>query len=163
MIDFTAKAPFNPEKTHELHARSSLPAAPERDMARHFVGLGLGIVGTCIFVALAFQARAGWENHREWVVAMTLPGAAVAGVCFGYLLMRREIFAALPGVVLLIVSACLAGLNYSRGLTVDGPDVLRDVLTTASGVSLVLSGHAFLIGEIWTEWKHPTRAPKPAM
>lgn len=166
MTDFAAKAPFNPEKPNELHARESLPANPERtkgELSKHFIGLGLGIIGTFIFVALAFQARAGWENHREWVVAMTLPGGAIAGVCFGYLLARQQIAAALPGIVFLVLSALFAVLNISRGAIVDGPDIGRDLLTITSGVFLILAGHAFLIAEIWTEWKNPTRAPKPEM
>lgn len=166
MTDFAAPAPFNPEKTNELHARESLPAAPaitRGDWARHFLGLGLGIVGTCIFVALAFQARAGWDNHREWVVAMTLPGGVIAGVCFGFLLARQQVAAALPGIALLVISASLAAMNYSRSLITDGPDTQRDILTVSSGIFLILAGHAFLIAEVWTEWKNPARAPKPEM
>lgn len=165
MTDFAAKAPFNPEKPNELHARESMPAAPDRsrgDILRHFLGLGLGLIGTCIFLALAFQARAGWENHREWVVAMTAPGAVLAGVCFGYLLARKQFTAAMPGVALLSTSVGFAVWNIARGAVVDGPDVGRDVLTVASGVFLVLAGHAFVIAEIWVELKRPTRAPVPA-
>lgn len=166
MTDFAVKAPFNPEKPNELHARASLPAAPARstsDFARHFLGLILGIIGTCIFVALAFQARAGWDNHREWVVATTLPGGAIAGVCLGFLLARGQVVAALPGIALLVVSASFAALNIWRGQVVDGPDVGRDILTVTSGVFLVFAGLAFLIAEIRVEWKDPARAPKPAI
>lgn len=164
MTDFAAKAPFNPEKTNELHARESMPAAPDRsrnDLIGHFLGLGLGLIGTCIFLVLAFQARAGWHNHREWVVATTVPGGVVAGVCFGYLLARKRLTAAMPGVALLAVCILFTLLNTVRGWTSDGPDYLRDVLTILAGVFLVLAGHAFLIAEVWVELKHPTRAPAP--
>jgi len=165
MTDFAAKAPFNPEKKNELHARESMPAAPERsrtDVRRHFLGLGLGILGTFIFVALAFQARAGWQNHREWVVAMTLPGSVLAGVCFGYLLARQQFRAAMWGVGLLSISILFTVYNIVQGTIEDGPSYQRDGLTILAGFFLVLAGHAFVIAEVWVELKHPTRAPRPA-
>lgn len=164
MTDFADRAPFNPEKPNQLHARESLPAAPDRtrgDLARYFMGLGLGLVGTCIFVALAFQARAGWDNHREWVVATTLPGGAIGGIGLGFLLARGRLLEATPGILLLLISVLFAGLNIWRGEVVDGPDYGRDALTVLSGVFLVFSALAFLTAEIWVEWKSPTKAPTP--
>ena len=164
MTDFAAKAPVNPEKRNELHARESMPTAPDRSRAevrRHFLGIGLGVVGTFIFLALAFQARAGWQNHREWVVAMTLPGAALAGVCFGYLLARKQFQAAMWGVGLLAISGGFTVFNIVQGSMKDGPSYQRDALTILAGVFLILAGHAFVIAEVWVELKHPTRAPLP--
>lgn len=166
MTDFASAAPYNPEKPDELHARESLPAAPARtrdDLVRRFLGLGLGIIGACIFVALAFQARAGWDNHREWVVATTLPGGAIGGVCLGYLLARNRWAEAAPGILLLAVSAVFAALNIWRGELVDGPDIGRDILTVLSGAFLILAAVAFLAAEIWVEWKNPVKAPAPEM
>ena len=164
MTDFAAKAPVNPEKRNELHARESMPAAPDRsrvEVRRHFLGIGLGVVGTFIFLALAFQARAGWQNHREWVVAMTLPGAALAGVCFGYLLARKQFQAAMWGLGLLAISGGFTVFNIVQGSMKDGPSYQRDALTILAGVFLILAGHAFVIAEVWVELKHPTRAPLP--
>ncbi|MEP7215198.1 MAG: hypothetical protein ABI782_03040 [Anaerolineaceae bacterium] len=164
MTDFAAKAPFNPEKPNELHARESMPAAPDRsraDVTHRFLGLGLGIVGTFIFLTLAFQARAGWHNHREWVVAMTVPGSAIAGVCFGYLLARQQFKVAMWGVGLLAVSILFTVYNIVQGAIENGPSYERDLLTILAGVFLVLAGHAFVIAEVWVELKHPTRAPLP--
>ena len=164
MTDFAAKAPFNPEKQNELHAPESMPAAPARsraDVTHHFLGLGLGIVGTFIFLALAFQARAGWQNHREWVVAITVPGAAVAGVCFGYLLARRQYKAAMWGVGLLSISILFTVFNIVQGVIEDGPSYERDGLTILAGAFLIFAAHAFLIAEVWVELKRPTRAPVP--
>ncbi len=164
MTDFAAKAPFNPEKPNELHARESLPAAPDRsrkDVIHHFLGLGLGVIGTCMFVALAFQARAGWHNHREWVVATTVPGAVFAGVCFGYLLARRQFKAAQWGVSLLAISVGFTVFNFIQGEISDGPDYGRDALTILAGSFLIFSGAAFVIAEVYVELKRPTRAPTP--
>ena len=164
MTDFAAKAPFNPEKPNELHARESLPAAPDRsrnDLIRQFFGLGLGVVGTCIFLALAFQARAGWHNHREWVVATTVPGAVFAGVCFGYLLARSQFKASMWGVSLLAISVAFTVFNIIQGAISAGPDYRRDALTILAGSFLVFAGIAFVIAEIYVELKRPTRAPSP--
>ena len=162
MTDFAAKVPFNPEKPNELHARESMPAAPDRsrsEVMHQFLGLGLGVVGSCIFLALAYQARAGWQNHREWVVAVTVPGGVFAGVCFGYLLARRQFKAAMPGVAFLSISVAFTVFNIVQGAISDGPDYRRDALTILAGVSLIVAGLAFVIAEVWVEWKHPTRAP----
>lgn len=165
MTDFAAKAPYNPEKPNELHARESLPAAPDRsgnELLGHFAGLTLGIVGTCIFLALAFQARAGWDNHREWVVAMTVPGGVLAGVSFGYLLARKKFQAAMPGVGLLTVSVLFTVFNIVQGAISPGPDYRRDALTILAGVFLIFAGLAFVIAEVWVELRQPTRPPTPA-
>lgn len=164
MANFSAAVPIEPEKSTYLHERTNRPAAPKRsnmDLFRSFLGLGLGVLFALGFIALAFQVRAGWDNHREWVVATTVPGLVLGGLAAGHLIARRQIAALGPGVGLLVLTLVLVVLNYLRGRDTSGNDGLRDALSIISGVLLVLTVGALVGALVRVEWKHPTKAPAP--
>lgn len=162
--DFTSRAPTEPQKSDYLHAETARPDAPKRarnDIVRGYLPFALGFVLACLFVALAFQIRAGWENHREWVVATTVPFTAGAGAALGHLLARKQLDAATPAIGLLFITIMLAVLNFLRGQATEGSDTLRDVLSITEGVFLALAVAASIGAAVWVEVKRPTHAPPP--
>jgi peptidoglycan/LPS O-acetylase OafA/YrhL len=164
MANFSAPVPTESEKSAYLHERANRPAPPKRSnfgLVRSYLGAGLGVLFAIGFVALAFQIRAGWDNHREWVVAITVPGLVLGGVAFGHLIARRQLTALAPGAGLLVLTLVLVFLNYLRGRDTTGEDGLRDALSIISGVSLVLTVSALVGALAWVEWKRPTKAPLP--
>jgi len=162
MTDFAAAAPVNPEKRDDLHDRAAMPKAPAvplRELpGRHAIVI-TSLVFAAAFVAIAFQARAGWENHREWVVATTTPLLVLGAVSFAYLAVRDRFDAAAPGITLLLITACIIPLNIWRGNETTGDDTLRDVMSIATGVFLGLAVAAFMLAAALVERKEPTRAP----
>lgn len=162
MANFTMRAPVNVEKPNELHDQSLKPGGKPVSRLQQFGPLAAALAGAAIFVALAFQVRAGWENHREWVVATTLPFAALGGVALGFVLWRGRIMEASPAILLLLLCTGLAALNYWRGIETTGQDGLRDALSIIEGVLLALAVVAAIGALIWVEWRHPYRAPGPA-
>ena len=166
MTDFAAAAPVNPEKRDDLHDRAAMPkgpAVPLRDLAGRYAIIITSLVFAAAFVAIAFQARAGWENHREWVVATTAPMLVIGAVSFAYLAVRDRFDAAAPGIALLLICACIIPLNIWRGHETTGDDTLRDVMSIATGVFLALTVAAFTLAAVIVEAKDPTRAPAPEM
>ncbi len=164
MANFSAPVPTESEKSTYLHERANRPAPPKRsnfDLVRSYLGAGLGVVFAIGFVALAFQIRAGWDNHREWVVATTVPGLVLGGVAFGHLIARRQLMALAPGAGLLVLTVVFVFLNYLRGRDTEGGDALRDALSIISGVLLGLTVGALVGALAWVEWKRPTKAPLP--
>src|SRR5690606_38911868 len=97
-----------PEKSsiHDRSTRPDRPAASRMDYFKRYWGLALGLALACLFTAMAFQARAGWDNHREWVVATTVPFQAMGGIAFGHLIYRRALKEMAPGLVFFFL-ACL--------------------------------------------------------
>ncbi|MBI5949197.1 MAG: hypothetical protein HY875_13755 [Chloroflexi bacterium] len=166
MADLTTAAPVETEKSTFLHDRGGRPEAPKRPVAelvRDNLGLLLGLVLALGFTALAFQTRASWDSHRDWVVPMTVPIWAVAGVSLGHLLARRKVDAAFTGLMLLVVVLGLTILNIWQGTQSEGQDGARDALTISAAVALGITVLALLVGAIWVEAKDPTKAPPPEM
>ncbi len=165
MANLSAPVPVEPEKIPWVHDRSRIPAAPAtswKDRAVQFQGLALGLLLALGFTALAFQTRDSWTVRRDWVVPMTIPFWATAGVALGHLVARRLWKDAAPGLALLVVAIALIGANDLRALQVDGSDNLRDALSILTGVDLGLMVVALLVAVFGAEIKNPTKAPPPA-
>lgn len=89
MTNFAAKAPTHPERTDELHARSSLPEAPavsRLQLASRFSILIVGVIFAVAFSAIGIQLREGWDSHRDWVVPAAVSGALISGPALAYLI-----------------------------------------------------------------------------
>lgn len=165
MTDFSKAIPFNPEKTDFLHARGEKPAPPgpvHRDLVARWLWLGFGLLCVFGFVALAFTARAGWENHREWVVALTLPFQVLGGMALGYLAWRKAWWAAAPGILLLTLVLLLTVINIAIGAESEGPETSRDVLSILQGVFLGITIVVLLGAAIRVEWTSPAKMPAAA-
>jgi asparagine N-glycosylation enzyme membrane subunit Stt3 len=166
MVNWSAPAPANPEKPDWLHDQSQLPAAPSRsagEYVRGFMPLILGLIFAAGFVALAFQTRASWGAHRDWVVPTTIPLTALGGVALGYLVARRAWLELTPGILLLLITITLTVLNIWRGAVTDGEDTLRDVLSITAAVFLGLTVLALWLAMAYLEARHPTLPPRPEM
>jgi len=164
MTDFAAPIPVEPAKADYLHERERIPAAPKAtiaDLARRHAGLALGFVLAMGYMAMAFQTRASWGAHRDWVVPMTVPFWVIGGVALGHLVDRKQWAAAAPGIGLLLVAIVLTGLNDWRGAVTEGSDALRDALTTITAVVLGFSLAALTAALVWVEAARPTKAPAP--
>lgn len=164
MVNFSARAPVQPEKPHYLHNQAEKPKAPRptlRTVVRQNADLALGVLVGIGFVALAFQIRAGWENHREWVVATTVPFTATAGVALGALLGRQKWEAALAPILFVLLAIMLVIFNILRGYETEGPDGLRDAMSIISGICLGAACLSAIAAFIWVEVREPYRAPAP--
>ncbi len=165
MANLTAPMPMEAEKTPWVHDRARIPARPattNRDLLVRYQGLLLGLALALGFMVLAFQTRATWTTHRDWVVPMTVPFWAGAGVALGHLIDRRMWREAAPGLVLLAVAIGLTGVNDVRGMQVDGSDGLRDALSIITGTVCGLMIAALLGALVWVEMKNQTKAAPPA-
>lgn len=166
MADFNAAVPVNDEKVDALHAQDEMPKRPTLtmlDMARVYTGFALGSLLGVGMVALAFQTRASWESHRDWVVPVTVPLLVVAGLGLGFLAARlrwKEL--ALP-VGLLVLALVLTALNIIRGIATDGEDGLRDAMTIITAVLLGFSVASLMAALAWVEFRNPIRPPAPEM
>lgn len=165
MTDFSAPAPFNPEKHHELHDQTKVapPGPPQRDFVSRHLSILIGIVATLLFISLAFMARAGWENHREWVVALTVPGLVLGGLAVGNLISRGKAMMLGPGMIFLGICLVFTVINVQRGYATEGQDDWRDVMSILQGISLTIALHMFFGAFLWNEWKNPIKAPAPEM
>ncbi len=164
MADLSAAAPTSPEREHWLHDQSKLPAAPERSAFGYvamLVPVLLGILFAAGLVALAFEVRASWESHRDWVVPVTIPLIVVGGVSMAYLVQRRAIVALSPAILFLTLTGLFVGFNIARGAQTEGSDGGRDALSILGGVSLGLAIACLVGAMIWVESTRPTRAPAP--
>ncbi|MGI8927204.1 MAG: hypothetical protein ACR2HN_11250 [Tepidiformaceae bacterium] len=162
MADFSRAAPAEAQKSTEVHDRGARPDAPPSRLTatlRNNVGMLLGFAFAMGFMALAFQTRATWDSHRDWVVPVTVPFWAIGGVALGHLLGRRQFVATGPALLLLMLAMVLTALNIWRGAETDGGDGLRDAMTIATAVLLTLALLALLGALVWLEAKHPTKAP----
>jgi hypothetical protein len=164
MADFTARAPGEPEKTAYVHERGTRPSGPALrpfQLARENLGLIAGFVLSLGFTALAFQARASWEWHRDWVVPVVVPLLSLGGMAMGHLIVRRQWAALGPGMGCLALSVAMAALNIWRGALTEGGDGLRDAMSLVSAGFLALA-IALLSGALfWVEARRPTRVPAP--
>lgn len=163
MTDLTAKAPFNPEKHSELHDQTKIapPGPPTRDWLKRFWPIGLSIVLAIGIISLAFIARAGWTNHREWVVAINVPPLVLGAVAIANLVYRGRWNMLVPGVIVLFLCTLLSVLNIWRGYQTEGQDNLRDAMSIIQGILLAISLHLLIGAWIWNEWKNPMKAPEP--
>jgi len=165
MANFSLPAPFEPEKTAYIHDRTTRPARPatsNNDLVRRFAGFGLGLVFAAFMLAIAFQVRAGWENHREWVVAMSGPFYALGGIAIGHLLFRKRLEAAAPALLFLFLAALFAGFDIAADAN-DASMTARDVLSILGGVALGISIACAVFAVTWVELRNPTKAPPPQM
>ena len=164
MADWSDPAPTSPEREHWLHDQSKLPSAPTRgrlEYARILLPLVVGLVIAGGLVALAFEVRASWDSHRDWVVPVTVPLLVIGGVAGAYLLQRGALTALAPAIVFLALTGLFVGFNIARGADTEGSDTGRDALSILGGVSLGLAVASLVGGMIWVEVTKPTRAPAP--
>lgn len=164
MADWSDPAPTSPEREHWLHDQAKLPGPPERgrlEWARMLLPVVLGLLIAGGLVALAFEVRASWDSHRDWVVPVTVPLLVLGGVAGAYLLQRGALAALAPAIVFLALTGLFAGFNMARGAETEGSDAGRDALSILGGVSLGLAVASFVGGMIWVEARRPTRAPAP--
>lgn len=165
MANFSLPAPFEAEKSAFIHDRSTRPVRPavsRAELVRRFAGLGMGLVVAGIMVAIAFQVRAGWDNHREWVVAMSGPFYAIGGISIGHLLARQKWEPVAPALIFLALAAACAGLDIVADAG-DADMVLRDLLSVAGGILVAISIGCALFAALWVEIRTPTKAPPPQM
>lgn len=164
MAELSVPAPYEPEKS-SIHDRSSRPARPatsRMDYFKRYWGLALGVVLACLITAMAFQARAGWDNHREWVVAMTGPFQAIGGIAFGHIIYRRGWKEMTPGLFFFFFACLFIGGDILADAS-DASDAARDTLSILGGIALGISVACFIVGALWIELKRPTKAPAPEM
>jgi hypothetical protein len=165
MANFSLPAPFEPEKTAYIHDRSNRPARPAAsrgDLVRRFAGFGIGLVLAVFMVAIAFQVRDGWDNHREWVVATSGPFYALGGIALGHLLYRKKFEAAAPALVFLVLAAAVAGFDIAADAG-DADMALRDALSIIGGILLAASIACAVFAAFWVELRNPTKVPPPQM
>lgn len=165
MADFTLPAPFEPEKVHALHEAAAKPSRPTLSWQERLRANAVLLLGTLLglgLIALAFEARASWHTHRDWVVPTTAPLSVAAGVALAALLVRRAWAAASPALVLL--AALLAATGADVWAAVSGAsDALRDALAILAGVLLGFTVAAALAAYLWAEWlRKPAPEGEPA-
>ncbi len=163
MTDLSAKAPFNPQKHTELHDQTKVapPGPPQRDFFKRFWPILLSLVFTIGIISLAFIARAGWENHREWVVAINVPPLVLGAVAIANLIYRGRWNLLVPGAIFLALCTLLSVMNIWRGYQTVGQDNLRDAMSIIQGILLAISLHLLIGAMIWNEVKNPIKAPEP--
>lgn len=153
MADFTLPAPYEPQKADELHRAEAKPKPPRLPLPQLLRAHATIILGTALglgFVALAFEARASWGSHRDWVVPVTVPFWALAGVAMASLLLRRRWAEAAAGLALLAVVLALTAVDVWAAFA-DASDALRDALAILTGIALGAMVAATLAGYLWSE------------
>jgi len=166
MTNWASPSPSEPNKAHYLHDRERIPRPPKPTVAEYAKQYALPLIGiflTVPIVGLAFQTRDSWGAQRDWVIPVTAPLLAIAGVALAYLVVRRAWLEAAPGVALLLIAVLLGAANLWRGAVVDGPDTLRDVLASSGGVFISLGVLALIGAMAWVEIRRPTRPPEAQM
>ena len=162
--DFSRTVPVNDEKVHALHAQEQLPARARfarADVVKVYLPPALGLLFAVGAVAMAFQARASWESHRDWVVPATIPFLVIGGLAMGYLASRMRLRALAPAVGLLSLTLLFGFLNILRGQWTEGEDGLRDALSTITGVLLGATIISLIVAYAWDEIRNPVRPPAP--
>jgi hypothetical protein len=163
MANWSAPAPTAPDRENWLHDQSQLPPAPSEGRAgyvRWLLPIALGLAFTAGMVALAFQARATWDSHRDWVVPTTVPLLALGGVAMAYLFARRAGLALLTPIVLILLLCGITVLNIWRGAETEGSDGLRDAMSIIQGVLIGLTVLSLVVAAIYVEATRPTRPPE---
>jgi peptidoglycan/LPS O-acetylase OafA/YrhL len=164
MAEWTVPAPYEPEKPHDLHDKEQQPKAPPgwRPAFRSYlVGPAIGFVFAMGFTAMAFQARASWDSHRDWVVPVTVPFLALGGVALGLLVARRQWLPSLPAFALILLGLVFVGLNIWLGAVTEGQDNLRDALSISTGVAIGLAVASALAALAWVERRRPAAPAEP--
>jgi peptidoglycan/LPS O-acetylase OafA/YrhL len=160
--DFSQPVPANSEKVDALHVQEQMPARPKlarNDLVRVFLPPALGLLFAIGAVAMAFQARASWESHRDWVVPVTVPILVLGGLGLGYLVARMNLRTLAPTVTLLSLTLLFGFLNILRGEWTEGGDGLRDALSIITGVLLGATIVSAIATYAWDEIKNPVKAP----
>jgi hypothetical protein len=160
--DFSQPAPVNPEKVNALHAQSEMPARPKlarADIGKVFLPPALGLLFALGAVAMAFQARASWESHRDWVVPVTLPILVIGGLGLGYLAARMNLRKLAPTVSLLLLTLMFGFFNILRGEWTEGDDGLRDALSIITGIMLGATIVSAIATYAWDEIRNPVKPP----
>jgi hypothetical protein len=163
MADFTLPAPYEPQKEQALHDPRAKPSPPKlawRDVLRANAVLILGTVLGLGLIALAFEARASWHVHRDWVVPTTSPFYAAAGMAMAALIVRRAWAAAAPSLVLLALLLAVTGVDVWAAFSGQS-DALRDALAILAGVLLGFTVAAALAAYAWAEWLPRPEEPAP--
>lgn len=166
MADLNIPAPYEPSKVEYLHDQSARPEHPKPEMTdrgQYLLAILLGVVFTAALTAMAFEARASWESHRDWVVPMTAPLLAIGGVALAYLVIRRELMAIMPGVSIAFATILLQILNRYRGTQVEGSDLGRDVLSILAGIGIALTVITLVAAMVMVEARRPERPPTESM
>lgn len=154
MADYTLPAPHEAQKDHSLHDPGAKPARPRlhwRELARANAVPILGTVLGLGLVALAFEARASWHTHRDWVVPVTSPFYAAAGIAMAALLVRKAWAAVSPALALLALLVGVTAVDVWAAFT-DQSSALRDALAILAGVFLGFTVVAALVAYGWAEW-----------
>lgn len=162
MADFEAKSPIETEKAGAfLHDRSNRPKRPvtdQQEQAQQYLPLAIALICGVGMVALAFQARASWESHRDWVVPVTLPLLVIGGLAFGHLLARREWNPLTPAMFLVAGIIALTGWDVWLDAE-EKSSGLRDAIAIGNGVFLAFAVILSVGALVWVEWKRPAKAP----
>lgn len=164
MANLSVPAPFEPEKSpiHDRTLRPANPKIPRPALFSRYWGFGLGLCFAALLLAMAFSARDGWENHREWVVAVTGPFYSLGGIAFGHVFYRRRLAPAAPAFVFLFLAAVFLGADILADLD-DADMTARDVLSILGGICLGFAVAGAIFAAVWVELRSPTKAPPPQM
>ena len=165
MADFTAPAPSEAAKIGDyLHDRGRIPAAPQwttGGLVGRYLPLALGILFAMGALALAFQTRASWSSHREWIVPVTIPVLVLGGVALGYMVARGKLTSIIWPAGFLLVVIVLTVFNAWRGSISTGHDTARNVMTIFAAILLGIAVVSLIITMVVTEVKDPAKAPAP--
>jgi hypothetical protein len=166
MSQFSDPMPVNAEKVDALHAQGEMPKAPSMtraDMVKLWAPFAIGLLFALGAVALAFQTRASWNVHRDWVVPATVPPLVLGGLAMGYLAARLRLMALATPIMLLSVALLFTLLNIIRANFTEGPDGLRDALSIMTGVLLGATVLWLIVAFAWIEYRNPIKPPAPEM
>jgi hypothetical protein len=158
MSMWSSPAPVQPEKPHYLHDDEQQPPLPDGWLSAfraYLLAPALGLLFALGFTAMAFQARASWESHRDWVVPVLVPFLGLGGVAMGYLAARAKIVEMMPGVFFVLLAIGLVAANIWRGYVTEGEDTARNILAILTAVALGLAVLAFVVGLIAAERSTP--------
>ncbi len=132
-------------------------------MAKVWAPFAIGILFALGAVALAFQTRASWNIHRDWVVPVLVPPLVLGGLAMGYLTARLRLKALATPLMLLSIALLFTILNIIRANFTEGDDGLRDALSIMTGVLLGVTILWLIVAFAWTEYRDPVKPPAPEM
>lgn len=149
MANMLASVPVEETKLGDyLHDRTRIPEAPSTsrgDRIRRYLPLALQLVFALGAVALGFQVRASWESHRDWVIPVTVPFWALAGVAMAYLASRGKFNRMAAAAFFLMLSGIVMFANYWRGTVTEGQDNGRDALSILAAFLLAITILLFVV------------------
>ncbi len=142
MANMQAAAPVEEAKLGDyLHDRARIPEAPRvrpPDLVRRYLPFAFGLLFAAGAMALAFTTRATWTTQRDWVVPVTTPFWAIAGVALGYLVARGKFQALASAGSFLVLALVLTFINVYRGYLTEGQDDGRDALSILTAFVLAI-------------------------